>query len=77
MYKLLTYGLLFWETHDKGLLRSSTGQMMINGSEIDEAMERFERYKPVLCGEDSSLKSELDAWIAEGIQEHGDENEIP
>ena len=51
--------------------------MMINGSEIDEAMERFERYKPVLCGEDSSLKSELDAWIAEGIQEHGDENEIP
>jgi|OrbCmetagenome_4_1107370.scaffolds.fasta_scaffold14118_6 hypothetical protein len=44
--------------------------MMLNGADEDEAMEQFDRYKPVLRGQDSSLRSELDDWIESGIQEH-------
>ena len=39
-------------------------------------MDRFHRYKPVLRGEDSSLRSELDDWIESGIQEDENENEM-
>ena len=48
--------------------------MMLNGTELDVAMDRFHRYKPVLRGEDSSLRSELDDWIESGIQEDENEN---